>query len=383
MKPMKWIIGWAVIVLMGLGFVGLKTYNVDPFFHYHKPDTSKYFYELENERSQNDGICRHFDYDAIIIGSSMCQNFKTSEMDEIFGVSSIKIPYPGATYREIDESLRRALSYNSDIKLIVRGLDMVRFSDPKDGMRTDLGVFPTYLYDENPLNDVEYLLNRELLFGYIYSMEKSREDAEFEPGITSFDDYLSFYLECGINVIRPDGVHVSEEAQSNALERFGSGSDFTWKTIDSVLSDEIDGGKVYFKEWTYGNILQNVTELADTYPDVDFYYFFTPYSAIWWGDLINDNTFLRQIAIEKYALEIMLEHDNIKVFSFNNMTNITTDIDNYSDERHYGGWINTKILEWMSQGQGRITKKNYQDYITEELRFYLNFNYNVLSDKNN
>ncbi len=369
MKPIKWIIGWAVLVLMGLGYVGLKTYSVDPFFHYHKPDTSKYFYELENERSQNDGICRHFDYDAIIIGSSMCQNFKTSDMDEIFGVRSIKIPYPGATYREIDESLRRALSHNSDIKVIVRGLDMVRFSDGKDAMRTDLGVFPTYLYDENPLNDVEYLLNRELLFDYIYPMEKYREDSEFEPGITSFDDYLQFSNECGIRAVRPDGVHISEEAQKTALEQISTGD---------TLVDELNES---LKECVYGNITQNVTDLAEAYPDVDFYYFLTPYSAIWWGDLINDNKFLRQIAIEKYVLELMLEHDNIKLFSFNNMADITTDINNYSDERHYGDWINTKILEWMSQGQGLITKDNYQNYITEELRFYLNYDFDELNDQ--
>ena len=56
---------------------------VDPYFHYHKPLKGLY-YTLDNERSQNDGIIRHFNYDAMIIGTSMAENFKTSEMDELW-----------------------------------------------------------------------------------------------------------------------------------------------------------------------------------------------------------------------------------------------------------------------------------------------------------
>ena len=57
---------------------------VDPFMHYHKPIISKFFYSLDNQRSQNDGIIKYFDYDAIITGTSMIENFKTSEFDKLF-----------------------------------------------------------------------------------------------------------------------------------------------------------------------------------------------------------------------------------------------------------------------------------------------------------
>lgn len=73
---------------------------VDPFFHYHKP-LPGLFYILNNERYQNNGILKHFDYDAIITGTSMTENFKTSEFDKLFNVNSIKIPFSGATFKEI------------------------------------------------------------------------------------------------------------------------------------------------------------------------------------------------------------------------------------------------------------------------------------------
>ena len=73
------------IIEIGFVFVIIAACNIiiDPFFHYHKP-LSGLFYVLDNQRYQNNGIVRHFDYNAIITGSSMTENFKTSEFNNIF-----------------------------------------------------------------------------------------------------------------------------------------------------------------------------------------------------------------------------------------------------------------------------------------------------------
>ena len=88
----RWMIAvLAVFLLAVVGVCGLIAV-VDPYFHYHKP--LPYFsYTLDNERYQNDGILRHFDYDAVITGSSMTENFKPSELDELFGVNAVKVPF--------------------------------------------------------------------------------------------------------------------------------------------------------------------------------------------------------------------------------------------------------------------------------------------------
>ena len=112
MKAKRWIIGWFTIVIVLLIIIGRFVYHIDPYFHYHKPYTDKYFYNLNNERSQNDGICKYFDYDALITGTSMTENFKTSELDELFGVNSIKVPYFGGSYKEMNDNLKNALKHN-------------------------------------------------------------------------------------------------------------------------------------------------------------------------------------------------------------------------------------------------------------------------------
>ena len=77
MKAKKWLIGWGCLVLALLFLISSLVVYVDPYFHYHAPKTDLFFYGLYNQRSQNDGILRHFDYDAVITGTSMTENFRT------------------------------------------------------------------------------------------------------------------------------------------------------------------------------------------------------------------------------------------------------------------------------------------------------------------
>lgn len=354
MKTKEWIIGWLVIVIIVLTIIGSFVYKIDPYFHYHKPDTDDYFYSLDNERSQNDGISKHFDYDALIIGTSMTQNFKTSELDEIFGVNSIKVPYSGGSYKEINDSLKTALKYNENLELVVRGLDTAMFLDTADRMFADLELYPTYLYDENPFNDVKYIFNKDTIFSRAYAMTQASNDKNFEPGITSFDAYSSWHFTCGINAVAPDGV--AYNGTGDAIQ----------------LSDEE-------KAVIYENITQNVTSIADEYPDTEFYYLFTPYSILWYKSLVEDGTIYRQIEAEKYIIELILEHENIKLFSFNGIENIITDINNYKDFMHYATWVNSYMLRCMYENEYRLTKENYEEYLKQEFNLIVNYDYNSLN----
>mgnify|MGYP006926042299 FL=1 len=347
MKAKTWLAGWAALVAAALGLIGYEVYKVDPYFHYHKPNTSTYYYVLNNQRSQNDGISKHFDYDALITGTSMTENFKTSEFDEIFGVHSVKVSYSGGSYKEMNDNLKIALRYNPNLKTIVRCLDMGMFFDSPNRMREDLGKYPTYLYDENPFNDVQYVYNKDIIFGRVYAMMKQNDAQGFTPGITSFDDYARWnpYYTFGIHTVAPDGLVYTVPAEEKHL-----------------TAEE--------KQTITQQITQNVTSLADQYPDVDFYYFFSPYSIAWWNSITNDGNLYRQLEAEQYIIELILEHPNIHLYSFNNNTAMITDLNNYKDNAHYGEWVNSAILQWMHDGVGLLTKENYQDYLKTERSFY-------------
>lgn len=355
-NPRIWILAFFLLLIAALIPIAALVIHVDPFIHYHPPYLDDYFYTLNNQRSQNDGIIKHFEYDALITGTSMAENFKTSEMDELFGTISIKVPYSGGSFKEINDSLIAALKNNPDLKTIVRGLDMQKFIEDKDALRKDLGRYPTYLYDDYMFNDAGYLFNRDVIFSRIYPMMRQRDSEDFEGGITSFDAYSNWaaYQTYGINAVCPEGIEYQVPEEPVHL---------TEKE----------------KELLLGNIHQNVTALADEYPDVTFYYFIPPYSAVWWGELVADGTIYRQHEAETIVIEQILPYSNIKLFSFNNLTDITTDINHYKDSLHYGSWINSLMLEYMHDGKCQLTYDNYEEYLEEEWNFYISFDYTSLN----
>ena len=127
MKTKVWLMSWLIIVVMVLSYCGYWVYKVDPFFHFHKPEVFSYYYQLDNQRSQNDGICKNFDYDTLVTGTSMTENFKTSEVDKIFNCKSVKAPFSGGNYKEINDNIDRALRSNKKLKTVIRCLDMSFF----------------------------------------------------------------------------------------------------------------------------------------------------------------------------------------------------------------------------------------------------------------
>ena len=356
MRSDKWLTGWVSTVFVLMVFIIGFVYYVDPLFHYHAPHTDRYHYELDNQRYVNDGITRNFKYNALITGTSMTENFKTSELDEVFGVKSVKIPYSGAAYKEVNDGIARALRYNPDLKTVVRGIDMGYLFTDKDWMRDDLGTYPDYLYDNNLFNDVDYIFNQDTIFNRAYKMVLDSRQPDFEPGMISFDKYSSWQDQAvmGINKVSPDGIEVKKVQN------------------ESHVSDE-ELNRI--RE----NIKQNITDVAGQHPDVVFYCFFTPYSMVWWNEINNDGKVCEYVEAEKCAIEQMLNYDNIRLYSYNTRIDITSDLNNYKDPTHYGSWIDTLILYWMHNGEGLITTDNYEKYISDELRLHLDFDYASLN----
>ena len=147
MSKKIWVIGYLSLVLACLIAIASVTIAIDPYMHFHAPNTDKYYYYLENQRSQNDGITRNFDYEGIITGTSMTENFKTSSAEDLFSVDFIKVSYSGGSYYEINSNLEVAAANNPNLKYVIRGLDLAMFFDEADRLRTDLGTYPLYLYD--------------------------------------------------------------------------------------------------------------------------------------------------------------------------------------------------------------------------------------------
>lgn len=317
----------------------------DPYFHFHKPFPFV-SYRMYDERYTNDGISRHFDYDAVITGTSMAQNFKTSEADVLFGVNAVKETFSGAGYKELSQNLERALQRNDRLRTVIWTMDSNSLIRDKDYDQYE--GYPTYLYDDNPWNDVSYVFNKNVWYhGVLPNLIMTLRG---EPS-TTFDEYSSWEKETGYEYVMQSYDRWEQKAE----------------TAPGLTEADV--------EMVTANIQQNFVDLVNRYPDTTFYIFYTPYSICWWDFMNQEGMINYYFEAELIATKLLLECPNVRLYNFNDKYDIITNLDNYRDKEHYGAHVNSMILRWISEGDGLVTKDNYLELFEKEKEYYLNYDY--------
>lgn len=337
-----------VIVTVVLIVIGTFNAVIDPYFHYHKP-LSFLGYPIEYQRYQNDGIVKHFDYDAIITGSSMSENFYKSDLDKLFNTNSVKVVSSGGSYKEFSDLLQNAFKYNKNIKMVVQGLDYNRLLDEKDTIKYEKDWYPNYLYDENLFNDVNYLLNNSTTLSSMSVIINTLMGNK----TTSFDEYSNWMVNYNIG---KEYINYSRIEKSDKIIHLTS--EDTEKIKD--------------------NFTHNILNLVEQHPNTQFYYFFSPYSILYFYDLKQNGNLELQFEAEKIAIELLLQYDNVHLYSFFDEYDIICDLNNYRDIGHYGEHINRYILECMKNKKHEIRKDNYLTYLENIKHFYNNYDYETL-----
>jgi hypothetical protein len=322
---------------------------LDPFFHYHTP-LSGFYYTLDSERYQNRGIAKYFEYNAILTGTSLTQNSKTSDIDRLFGTNAIKLPFPGSTFYETAETERIAFESGHNIKLIIRSFDINHLVEKPDATREDLGNYPDYLYNDTIWDDYKYVLNLDIMQKYCLPMLLKKITGK-PGGHLSFDDYVYENLKPG-NVLA-DTVNFGLADESIPYT----------STEDDVLTR---------------NVEENIISLAKAHPETTFIYFIPPYSISWWNDIAAEGKLDYTCDSVLSAVEKMIGYENIKIYCFANETEITTDLSNYADSIHYVNAIGDELQEEMRADNNRLSKDNYIDIIEDIRMFYKNYDYNSL-----
>lgn len=343
----RWFWLAAGLSVAAVALAAFAVWRVDPYFHYRAPDTARFRYVLDNQRCQNDGIVRHFDYRALVTGSSMAENFKASDVERLWGLKAVKVPFEGSSYKELSQIVGRAVAANPKLELVIVALDFNKLIMPPDWMRTDLGNFPEYLYDENPWNDVNYLLNRDAVLKSLKAVMPWGK-----PGITSFDAYSCWH---------EPGTRYGAQAVLRG-EAYAPVAD-----VPQRAYSDADAARVA------ANVRENLEPIMNCGRTVLF--FVTPYSAARMYYWLKGGQFERQLQAERQLAEAVAQYPNARLFSFNSRVEVTGDLDNYRDIDHYGPWISARILQWMRAGEGELTPANLSARIDEERRAYREFDY--------
>lgn len=347
----KWVLSFFAVLLTALVLLGSVVAVIDPFFHYHAP-VDFLQYRIFYERYQNDGIVKHFDYDALITGNSVAENFKTSELDALFGTNAVKVPFSGATLKELDTLNRTAIEHNESIRLVVEALSYSDLILDKDALAYDESDYPNFLYNKNPLDDVKYLFNKSIFKTALDMISYTRAGHT----TTSFDAYAWWDT--------PDTAY-GQDAILGIYER-------------GPLLAEQDGLSDYQRTLVRENVTQNILETAQANPQIDFYVYIAPFSMYAWDRFYRAGELKVQLEAEREAVELMLTCDNIYVFSFTDAFDLVQDYDRYKDTVHHDSRVNSWILECMVAGEHMVTYDNREEYFSRVYDFYTSYDYDSL-----
>ncbi len=352
MSHKKWAVVTLAVLFIALFAFAFVTVVIDPFFQYHKPLTDL-SYPLPNDmqRHISYGIVKNFDYQLLLTGTSLTHNFKTTDLEDVFGKKSVKVPLAGASDNELNNLIEKAIEHNPNLDTVVRSLDMHMYFDPY-AMLTMVD-HPEYLYDENFLNDVNYFLNKEVFFNH--SLRVLDNTSQGKPSDT-FDSYSAWSSDSEFN----QELLLSTYKQNN----IENPSEF-------VLTEQLRQTISY-------NFNNEILKLAKQNPHVTFIIFFPAYSSLWWNYSSQQYPISYLVDVEKYIISLLLTEPNIKTYYFKNATDITTDYNNYADATHYSPKIASLLTEHLAQDTYLLTNENYIEVLEQTEQFYLNYNYSTL-----
>lgn len=329
---------WARLTagLTALSFILLScvVIIVDPFEIYRK--ATHFVPPIDNTTQvySNAGIVRQYDYDSAIVGSSVTENFRPSYMDTCLGGHFVKLVTSAATAKNHQLLLRLAFKTHN-LHRIVYGLDVYSFIALTDETGSEV---PIYLYDDNLVNDVQYWLNRSVLFSFLPRCLKTWGQV---PESSIRDTMYSWAGRDKYGKIALYNASFTKPKDERPAE--------------------------FYLERGQANLEKNLLPFVKEHPETQFDFFFPPYSAAEWASMKSRGTLTGMLAMRGLLYDALSKYPNIRIFDYSAREEWVLNLENYKDTLHYGQWINDLIVDCIAKADGLVESKEELDAATQWL----------------
>ena len=343
MKAKTFFIAVIAGVLACLGTFILLLSVEDPFFVMSgigEGETALF----DNQRYQMPGLIRHQDYSQVVMGTSLVANYRASWFTQGTGEKTLKITFPDGWISEFDTALGLAFRTHPGLKRVYFCLDPNILIRPDSDRTVEL---PGYLYDQNPFNDVEYLINAD-----------------------TYQTAMRTWLR-------------RRMAQTRTLDMaYIWDMDYTFDkqtVLDGYHRPEVSGtalpGDAYLE--TAAANLDVVCAWAEGHPDVEFVVWFPPYSILYWDMMLREGRADAILNAVEYAAGRLMGVDNIAVHCFLHASYIT-DLDFYTDHIHCSRQLTRWEADCLMAGMWRLDGENCPARLEELREFVKSYDYEAL-----
>lgn len=334
------------LTLLLLMMVGALQVAIDPLFQYHQP-----WFGMEpvitDERYQNAGVAKTFDYDNVIIGNSLSENFIVSDVEKALGGKTVKLTASGSHTVDWRYSLD-ILKHKAPNNILINLDPFVLNADPFE-LKHEL---PGYLYDNNYLNDVNYLFNFSILNKYSYqAIKKNRAN--------KVPDYNKAFV----------WGDEKKTGKKEAIEHYRA------RTEEAKVINNYHG----LKETARAN-MNNINEYYQEMPDTQFVFFCSPFSILSWYTAYQSNGLKAWRETYLTIIGDLVKNKNVSVYFWNDPETRDTicNLDYYTDEAHYNVDVCKMICDRISKKYGLLNKDNYQETINSFFDFLDSYDYDAI-----
>lgn len=304
-----------IIMLLG---IGLASYIVDPFFQFRVNESGHYFL---NPWLQNGGLARNYDYNTVVLGSSMVQNYDMTILrKKDSSIKPVKLSTGGMNNKEMEYLY--SFVKKDRVKSFIINLDIPQFNLGFEEVR-----YPRFLYEGKLQNKLEYLYGYEACIRFI-----------------PIDLILPLYLKDKTEI--PVDYKMKTE-----LDQIGNSSHQTLYGAEYVKDMYLNGHTVSLQNMD--GMKERMRSKLDTllttmdinkYKNIQYTFVLSPYSALYWHHTKKSGYNEQFIDFVYYLSQSMEKYENVRLMFFFDMDEIT-DLNNYSDISHFSPAITNKVLE--------------------------------------
>ncbi len=294
------------------------------------------------------------EFDTIIIGTSLSQNFAPSQVKETLGSSGVlKMAMAGAHVPTQLLVAKRALQ-EPTLKRVIWELNDRSFAlMPADKVNAN-HVFPAYLY-QGGMALRKYLLNIDNVEECLRQLGIMTGSDEWRP---QGDEWGSWYYS---------DEHWKKKQKKHKRNHFGAYRKalkqkvlLAFTTPEQLLQQHPPSAR-------YSGIDQ-VASLVAQHPNVQFDFFIPPVSAAFYACKDPAELSIR-FGMTRYAVKQLSHLPNARLFAFNDVEAIVCNLSLYRDIAHYHPDINRWILEAIEHNKHRLDSSNIDAY--EQAWYYL------------
>lgn len=322
----KWLKSFFVIFLAATFVLTSIAYLVDPFYQF-RYEKNHYF--NNTAKFPGPGLVKNYEYDCLILGSSMTQNFDMELFRQELDVEPLHIGIGGMGIDEL-------LSYiflseeNEKCSAYYIGIDQYMLAAAQS-FKT-----PEHLFQDDPVSMLRYLMSYEVWFRYL----------PLDAALTAAN---------ALKLPLPEKFAQSSDVDllANWENDFSYGKDVV---IQNYLRNEY-GVSTVEVEGLYERMTEWTDKLFEALPGEKsrYHFFFPPYSVLFWCDAMQDGYFEIYQEAKGYFLEKAQSY-GIEVFDFQSADCVYR-LENYKDITHYRAEINDWMTECFANGNYRLDEE--------------------------